>query len=74
MHIENTKLKYNQAIVTWKELHQHPMTNLTVHRGAEMASCHVLLLSTCQASKKNFLSKAKHKYKHTFSWSLGVYL
>jgi hypothetical protein len=23
--------------------------------------------STCQASNKNFLSKAKHKHQHTFS-------
>jgi hypothetical protein len=44
MHIENSKLKYNQTIVTWKGLHQHRMMNLAAHRGAGMASCHVLLL------------------------------
>jgi hypothetical protein len=44
MHIENTKLKYNQTIVTWKRVHQHPSTNLAAHRGAGMAYCHVLLL------------------------------
>jgi hypothetical protein len=44
MHIENTKLKYNQTIVTWKMVHQHPSTNLAAHRGAGMAYCHVLLL------------------------------
>jgi hypothetical protein len=44
MHIENPKLKYNQTIVTWKGLHQHPIGNLTAHRGAGMASCHGILL------------------------------
>jgi hypothetical protein len=44
MHIENPKLKYNQTIVTWKWLHQHPIGNLTAHRGAGMASCHGILL------------------------------
>jgi hypothetical protein len=44
MHIENTKLKYNQTIVIWKWLHQHPIINLAAHRDAGMASCHVLLL------------------------------
>jgi len=76
MHIENTKLKYNQTIVTWKGLHQHPIRNLAAHHGAGMASTMLFSSSTCQASKKNFLSKAKHKHKHqhTLSWSLGVYL
>jgi hypothetical protein len=27
MHIENTKLKYNQIIDTWKGLYQHPCKN-----------------------------------------------
>jgi hypothetical protein len=44
MRIENTKLKNNQTIFTWKWLHQHPYKNLAAHRGAGMASCHVLLL------------------------------
>jgi hypothetical protein len=76
MHIENTKLKYNQTIVTWKGLHQHPIRNLAAHRGAGMAFAMFFSSSTCQASKKNLLSttKRKYKHKHTFSWSLGVYL
>jgi hypothetical protein len=44
MHIENSELKYNQTIVTWKGLHQHPCKNLTAHRGTGMASCHIVLL------------------------------
>jgi hypothetical protein len=54
MHIENIKLKYNQAIVTWKGLHQHPMTNLAVHHGAEMASCHILLLFNLSSLQEEF--------------------
>jgi hypothetical protein len=30
MNIENIKLKYNLIIVTWKGLHQHPITNLAL--------------------------------------------
>jgi hypothetical protein len=31
MHRENPKLKYNQTIVTWKGLHQHPIRNSATH-------------------------------------------
>jgi hypothetical protein len=54
MHIENSKLKYNQTIVTWKGLHQHPMTNLAAHHGAEMAFCHVLLLFNLSSFQEEF--------------------
>jgi hypothetical protein len=54
MHIENSKLKYNQTIVTWKGLHQHPCKNLAAHRGAGIASCHVLLLFNLSSIKEEF--------------------
>jgi hypothetical protein len=54
MHIENTKLKYNQTIVTWKGLHQHPYKNLAAHRGAGMASCHVLLIFNLSSLQEKF--------------------
>jgi hypothetical protein len=54
MHIENSKLKYNQTIVTWKGLHQHPCKNLATHRGAGMASCPVLLLFNLSSFQEEF--------------------
>jgi hypothetical protein len=54
MHIENTKLKYNQTIITWKGLHQHPIRNLAAHRGAGMASCHVVLLFNLSSLQEEF--------------------
>jgi hypothetical protein len=54
MHIENSKLKYNQTIVTWKGLYQHPLTNLAAHRGTGMASCHVLLLFHLSGLQEEF--------------------
>jgi hypothetical protein len=54
MHIENPKLKYNQPIVTWKGLHQHPIRNLTAHRGAGMASCHGILLFDLSGLQEEF--------------------
>jgi predicted FMN-binding regulatory protein PaiB len=54
MHIENFKLKYNQTIVTWKWLHQHPMTNLAANRGAGMTSCHVLILFNLSSFQEEF--------------------
>jgi hypothetical protein len=54
MHIENFKLKYNQTIVTWKWLHQHPCKNLAAHCGAGMASYHVLLFFNLSSLQKEF--------------------
>jgi hypothetical protein len=54
MHIENTKLKYNQTIAMWKGLHQHLSTNLAAHRGARMAFCHVLLLFNLSSLQEEF--------------------
>jgi hypothetical protein len=54
MHIENSKLKYNQTIVTWKGLHQHLIRNLSVHRGAGMASCHDILLFNLSGLQEEF--------------------
>jgi hypothetical protein len=54
MHIENPKLKYNETIVTWKGLHQHSCKNLAVHRGAGMASCHILLLFNLSGLQEEF--------------------
>jgi len=54
MHIENLKLKYNQTIITWKWLHQHPIMNLAAHHDAEMASCHVLLLFNLSSLQEEF--------------------
>jgi len=54
MHIENSKLKYNQTIVTWKWLHQHPVRNLAAHRGAGMASCYILILFNLSSPQKEF--------------------
>jgi hypothetical protein len=54
MHIENSKSKYNQTIVTWKGLHQHPIRNLAAHRGAGMVSCHVLLLFNLSSLQEEF--------------------
>jgi hypothetical protein len=54
MHIENTKLEYNQTIVTWKGLHQHPCKNLAAHRGAEMASYHILLIFNLSSLQEEF--------------------
>jgi hypothetical protein len=54
MHIEKIlKLKYNLTTVTWKGLHQHPITNLAAHRGARMASCHVLLFNLSRLHEKS---------------------
>jgi hypothetical protein len=54
MHIENPKLKYNETIVTWKWLHQYPITNLAAHCGARMTSCHVLLLFNLLSLQEEF--------------------
>jgi hypothetical protein len=54
----------SKKIVTWKGLHQHPITKLVIHAGARMASCHVHLLYNSSSLQEdlcvNYLSQTKH--------------
>ena len=66
MHIEkkNHKLRYNQAIITWKWLHQQPITELVAHGSARMTFCHVHLFFNSSSLQEdiylNYLSKTMH--------------